>query len=61
MHVMPPTATGERTGPQSVSNGSLPMMFGHPYVQLPMLDKDSSWGRPQQFHPSFAGRAPTNS
>ncbi|PNY14790.1 ninja-family protein mc410-like protein [Trifolium pratense] len=61
MHVMPPTATGERTGPQSVNNGSLPMMFGHPYVQLPMLDKDSSWGRPQQFHPSFAGRAATNS
>lgn len=61
MHVMPPTATGERAGPQSVSNGSLPMMFGHPYVQLPMLDKDGSWGRPQQFHPSFAGRGPTNS
>lgn len=60
MHMMP-TTTGERAGAQSVSNGSLPMMFGHPYVQLPMLDKDSSWGRPQQFHPSFAGRGPANS
>ncbi|CAI8594719.1 unnamed protein product [Vicia faba] len=60
MHMMP-AATAERAGGQSVSNGNLPMMFGHPYVQLPMLDKDSSWGRPQQFHPSFAGRGPTNS
>ncbi|KAL5079745.1 hypothetical protein RYX36_008166 [Vicia faba] len=60
MHMMP-AATAERVGGQSVSNGNLPMMFGHPYVQLPMLDKDSSWGRPQQFHPSFAGRGPTNS
>lgn len=63
MHVMP-TSTGERAGAQSVSNGSLPMMFGYSSVQLPMLDKDSSWGlasRPQQLHPSFAGRGPTNS
>lgn len=60
MHMMP-AATGDRAGAQSVSNGNLPMMFGHPYVQLPMLDKDSSWGRPQQFHPSYAGRGPTNS
>lgn len=63
MHMMP-TATGERSGAQPVSNGSLPMMFGYPSVQLPMLDKDSSWGlvsRPQQLHPSFAGRGPTNS
>lgn len=64
MHVMP-TATGEqRQGGQSVNNGSLPMMFGYPSVQLPMLDKDGSWGsvpRPQQFHPSFAARGPPNS
>ncbi|XP_061357972.1 ninja-family protein mc410-like [Gastrolobium bilobum] len=63
MHVMP-TATGERSGAQSVSNGSLPVMFGYPSVQLPMLDKDSSWGlvsRPQQLHLSFAGRGPNNS
>ncbi|KAJ1386769.1 Jas TPL-binding domain [Sesbania bispinosa] len=63
MHVMP-TVTGERPGAQAVSNGSLPLMFGYPSVQLPMLDKDSPWGlvpRPQQLHPSFAGRGPTNS
>ena len=63
MHVMP-TAAGERTGGQPVGNGSLPVMFGYPSVQLPMLDKDNSWGlvsRPQQLHPSFAGRGPSNS
>lgn len=60
MHVMPATGTGA----QSVNNGSLPMMFGYPPVQLPMLEKDNSWGlvsRPQQLHPSFVGRGPTNS
>ncbi|MED6184149.1 hypothetical protein PIB30_044723 [Stylosanthes scabra] len=63
MHVMP-TAAGECAGGQAVSNGSLSMMFGYPSVQLPMLDKDSSWGmvsRPQQLHASFAGRGPPNS
>nr|AFK43833.1 unknown [Lotus japonicus] len=62
MHMMS-TATGDRTGAQSVNNGNLPAMFGYPPVQLPMLDKDSSWGlgsRPQQLHPSFVGRGPTN-
>lgn len=64
MHVMPTAATGERSGAQSVSNGSLPVMFGYSPVQLPMLEKDNSWGlvsRPQQLHPSFVGRGPTNS
>ncbi|CAJ1951703.1 unnamed protein product [Sphenostylis stenocarpa] len=62
MHVMP-AATGERTGTQSVNNGSLPVMFGYPPVQLPMLEKDQSWGlisHPQQLHSSFVGRGPTN-
>lgn len=63
MHVMS-AATGERPGAQPVSNGNLPVMFGYPSVQLPMLDKDNSWGlvsHPQQLHPSFAGRPPPNS
>ncbi|RDX83839.1 Ninja-family protein mc410, partial [Mucuna pruriens] len=63
MHVMP-TTTGERAGAQPVNNGSLPVMFGYPPVQLPMLEKDNTWGlvsRPQQLHPSFVGRGPTNS
>ncbi|KAK7314430.1 hypothetical protein VNO77_32954 [Canavalia gladiata] len=63
MHVMP-TAVGECSGAQSVNNGNLPMMFGYPPVQLPMLEKDNAWGlvsRPQQLHPSFVGRGPTNS
>ncbi|XP_020217123.1 ninja-family protein mc410 isoform X2 [Cajanus cajan] len=63
IHVMP-TVTGERSGAQSVNNGSLPVMFGYPPVQLPMLEKDNSWGlvsRPQQLHPPFVGRGPTNS
>ncbi|KAE9597581.1 putative Ninja family, Jas TPL-binding domain-containing protein [Lupinus albus] len=62
MHVMP-TATGERSGAQPVSSGSMPVMFGYPSVQLPMLDKDNSWGpvsRPQQIHTSFAGTGPPN-
>ncbi|XP_027924215.1 ninja-family protein mc410 [Vigna unguiculata] len=60
MHVMP-AATGERAGAQSVNNGNLPVMFGYPPVQLPMLE-DQPWGlvsRPQQLHP-FVGRGPTN-
>ncbi|OIV93480.1 hypothetical protein TanjilG_18696 [Lupinus angustifolius] len=62
MHIMP-TATGERSGAQPVSSGSLPVMFGYPSVQLPILDKDNSWSsvsRPQQLHPSFAGNGPPN-
>ncbi|RDX96633.1 Ninja-family protein mc410, partial [Mucuna pruriens] len=62
MHVMP-TAAGELSGSQSVSNGSLPVMFGYSSVQLPMLDKDNTWGlvsHPQQLHPAFAGRDPPN-
>ncbi|TKY60853.1 Ninja protein [Spatholobus suberectus] len=62
MHVMP-TATGELSGSQSVSNGSLPVMFGYSSVQLPMLDKDNTQGlvsRPLQLHPAFAGRGPPN-
>ncbi|KAI9128545.1 hypothetical protein K1719_000028 [Acacia pycnantha] len=63
MHVMS-TATGERPGAQPVNNGNLPVMLGYPSVQLPMLDKENSWGlvsHPQQLHPSFAGRALPNS
>ncbi|CAL0312502.1 unnamed protein product [Lupinus luteus] len=62
MHVMP-TATVEHSGAHTVSSGSLPVMFGYPSVQLPMLDKDNSWGSvscPQQLHPSFAGKGPPN-
>lgn len=63
MHVMP-AAAGERPGAQPLNNGNLPVMLGYPSVQLPMLDKENSWGllsHPQQVHPSFAGRAPPNS
>ncbi|KAI4350818.1 hypothetical protein L6164_005232 [Bauhinia variegata] len=63
MHVMP-TATTERSGTQPVNNGNLHVMLGYPSVQLPMLDKDSSWGsvsHPQQLHHSFVGRGPTSS
>ncbi|KAI4347086.1 hypothetical protein L6164_007935 [Bauhinia variegata] len=58
MHGMP-TAASERSGAQPVSNGNLHVMLGYPSVQLPMLDKDNSWGsvsHPQQLHPSFVGR-----
>lgn len=63
MHVMS-SATGVRPGGQPVNNGNLPMMFGYPSVQLPMLDKDNSWGlvsHTQQLHHSFAGRTPPSS
>ncbi|KAM0969624.1 hypothetical protein TB2_017478 [Malus domestica] len=63
MQVMP-TVTGERTGTQPVNPGNLPVMFGYSPVQLPMLDKDNSWGaipHAQQFHPAYAGRNPPNS
>ncbi|KAJ9183923.1 hypothetical protein P3X46_007717 [Hevea brasiliensis] len=60
-----PTSNGEqRTGAQSVNPGNLPVMFGYSPVQLPTLDKDNSWGllsHLQQFHPSCAGRGPSNS
>ncbi|KAK7319964.1 hypothetical protein RJT34_04693 [Clitoria ternatea] len=61
-HVMP-TATGELSGAQPVSNGSFPVMFGYSSVQLPMLDKYNTQGlvsHPQQLHRSFAGRGLPN-
>ncbi|XP_059432152.1 ninja-family protein mc410 isoform X2 [Corylus avellana] len=63
MQVMP-SASSDRSGAQSVNPGNLPLMFGYAPVQLPLLDKDNSWGlfsQPQQFHPSYAGRGPPNS
>lgn len=63
MQVMP-TVTSERSGTQPVNPGNLPVLFGYSPVQLPMLDKDNSWGlvpHTQQFHPSYAGRNPPNS
>jgi hypothetical protein len=63
MQVMP-SASSERSGAQSVNPGNLPLMFGYSPVQLPLLDKDNSWGmisQPQQFHPSYTGRGPPNS
>ncbi|KAK7398975.1 hypothetical protein VNO78_10149 [Psophocarpus tetragonolobus] len=62
MHMMP-TATRELSGSQSVSNGSLPVMFGYSSIQLPLLDKDNTRSvvsRSQQLHPAFAGRGPPN-
>ncbi|KAJ4708498.1 Ninja-like protein [Melia azedarach] len=59
-----PTASTERSGGQPISSGNLPVMFGYSPVQLPMFDKDNSWGvvsQSQQIHPSYAGRAPPNS
>ncbi|KAK9947787.1 hypothetical protein M0R45_003392 [Rubus argutus] len=66
-HLMPgmmqvmPIATSERSGTQPVNPGNLPVMFGYSPVQLPILDKDNSWGVPhtQQFH--YAGRNPPHS
>nr|AHJ60593.1 novel interactor of JAZ long variant [Morus notabilis] len=58
-----PTANSEAPGTQPGYPGNLPLMFGYSPVQIPMLDKDNSWGlvsQPQQFHPSFAGRSPPN-
>ena len=63
MQVMPPV-NNERAGTQSVNTGNLPMMFGYPPVQLPVLDKNSSRGvasHSQQFHPPYAGKGPSNS
>ncbi|POO00861.1 Ninja-like protein [Trema orientale] len=63
MQVMP-MANSEGPGTQPVYSGNLPVMFGYSPVQIPMLDKDNSWGlvsQPQQFHPSYAGRVPPNS
>lgn len=59
-----PTASGERSGAQPVNPGNTPVMFGYSPVQLPMFDKDNSWGlvpQSQQIHPSYAGRGPQNS
>uniref|UniRef100_A0A2N9GCB3 Ninja-family protein n=1 Tax=Fagus sylvatica TaxID=28930 RepID=A0A2N9GCB3_FAGSY len=59
-----PAASNDRSVTQSVNPGNLPLMFGYSPVQLPMLDKDNSWGllsQPQQFHPSYGGRGPPNS
>ncbi|GAV86368.1 DUF1675 domain-containing protein [Cephalotus follicularis] len=58
-----PAANNERAGAQPVNPGSLPVMFGYSPIQLPMLDKDNSWGlftNRQQFHPVYAGRSPPN-
>lgn len=63
MQVMSP-ANNERAGTQSVSTGNLPMMFGYSPVQLPVLDKNSAWtaaSHPQQFHPPYTGKGPSNS
>ncbi|KAM7275390.1 hypothetical protein ACFE04_017256 [Oxalis oulophora] len=63
MMQMGPAANAERSGTQPVNSGNMPMMFGYSPVQLPMLDKDNSWGlfsQSQQVHPAFAGRVPTN-
>ncbi|KAM1309214.1 hypothetical protein FF1_005915 [Malus domestica] len=46
---------------QPVNPGNLPVMFGYSPVQLPMLDKDNSWGvipHAQQIHHAYAGRNP---
>ena len=59
-----PTANSEGPGTQPVYHGNLPLMFGYSPVQIPLLDKDNSWGlvsQQQQFHPSFAGRGLPNS
>uniref|UniRef100_A0A803NT41 Ninja-family protein n=1 Tax=Cannabis sativa TaxID=3483 RepID=A0A803NT41_CANSA len=56
-----PTANSEGPGTHP---GNLPVMFGYSPVQMPMLDKDNSWGlvsQSQQFQPSYAGRGPPNS
>lgn len=58
MQMMPPS-NSERPGAHPVNSGNMPMTFGYPPVQLPMLDKDHSCGfvsNPQQLHPSYAGR-----
>lgn len=63
MQVMP-AANSEGPGTQPSYPGNLPVMFGYSPVQIPMLDKDNSWGlvsQQQQFHPSYAGRGPPNS
>ncbi|KAG6662208.1 ninja-family protein mc410 [Carya illinoinensis] len=59
-----PSASSDRSGTQPVNPGNLPQLFGYSPVQLPMLDKDNSWGlvsQPQQFHSPYAGRSPPNS
>ncbi|XAR53365.1 hypothetical protein NMG60_11021898 [Bertholletia excelsa] len=58
------STNSERPGSQSVVPGNLPVMFGYPSVQLPVLDKDNFQGlatHPQQLHPSFVSRVLPNS
>lgn len=51
---------------QPVMNANLPVMFGYPAIQIPVLDKDNT-GRGlishplQQFQVSYFGRGPLNS
>ncbi|KAB1224431.1 hypothetical protein CJ030_MR2G016327 [Morella rubra] len=59
-----PSASNDRSGTHPMNPGNLPLMFGYSPVQLPLLDKDKSWGlvsQTQQFHPSYAFRGPPNS
>lgn len=54
VHMMPP-ANGERP----VTSADLPLGFGYPSIQLPVLEKDHSWlvaPHSQQLHPAFSGR-----
>ncbi|KAL2342541.1 hypothetical protein Fmac_003826 [Flemingia macrophylla] len=59
-----PTATGELSGSQPVSNDSLPVLFGYSSVQLPMLDNDNRQDLvscPLELHPTISnGRGPPN-
>ncbi|XP_022754997.1 ninja-family protein mc410 [Durio zibethinus] len=58
-----PTGNSEQSGTRPVNPGNLPVMFGYSPVQLPLLDKDNSWGmvsHPPQFHPSYASRGLPN-
>ncbi|GMP59766.1 hypothetical protein CsSME_00022916 [Camellia sinensis var. sinensis] len=57
-------ANSKRPGTQPVMPGNFPVMFGYSPVQLPVSDKDDSWGlasHPQQLHPPFVGRLPPSS
>lgn len=57
--VVRPTATGELPGSQSVSNGSLPLMFDYSSVKLPTLDNTrGTASHSLQLQPAFAGRGP---
>lgn len=59
-----PSSSSEQSGMQPIAPSSLPLMFGYPPMQLPMLDKNNSWfpvSHGQQMHASLAGKAPPNS